>query len=169
MGDCVIGIVLESVMEPVAGYIGIAAAELNLPLINQSLDVARIRLEDFTVELGRFVQAIFQNQKLNIILFDLHVAGMCAVKRSVFRGSLIQVSAREVEVTQHPVAFALVPEIVLVLLQKILDLRFLAIRHHEANQSGAGRGILWFYLDGMLELLFSFSETVLRLVEAAQG
>src|SRR5216683_2000204 len=166
MGDCVIGIVLESALERIDSSIGIAAAELNLAQINQSLDVARICLEDFTVELSGFVQTILQNQQLNIVLFDLHVARMFVVKRSVLRGSLVQIAARVVEVTQHSVAFRVISEIVLSLPQKILDLCSLALCHHEPNQSGAGGGILRIHIDGMLELLFSFPQTVLRLVES---
>src|ERR1700732_839679 len=121
MGYCVIGIILESVLERIGCAVGIGVAELNLAEIDQSIDVARICLQNLAVELGRFVQTIFKNQQLHIVLFDLQVAGMCAVERSVLCRSLVEIATREIEVTQHSVAFGVIREIALGLPQKILD------------------------------------------------
>ena len=57
-------------------------AQLYLAAIDQGVDVVRIRLQNFVIQLGGFVETILQDQKLNVVFLDLNILGMVAVEEA---------------------------------------------------------------------------------------
>ena len=83
-------------------------ADLHLTAINQSFDITRIDSKNFTIQLGRFVQAVLQDEELNVVLFDLNILGMVLMERAVLRRCFVEIAIGKVKITQHAIAFGVV-------------------------------------------------------------
>src|SRR5580658_10438423 len=113
-----------------------AAANLNLSAIDEGVGVVSIAGKDRVVEFGRFVQAVFQDEQLNVILLNLQVFRMVVINRAIFGGGFVEVAGGEIEVAQHAVASGVVGESGLYLLEECLGLSFLSLRDVEAGERG---------------------------------
>ena len=142
---------------------------MHLSFVDQALHVVTVRLEDLIVQLAGLVNTVFQNQELNVILFDLKIFWMIAVERSVISGGFVEIAGGKIEITQHAIVFGNVGEISPGLAQEGFRLILLALLHEQAHQRGAWRRTLRIHYDGVLELLFGFRQTVAGLEEAAQS
>src|ERR1017187_4420044 len=167
VGYSVVRIIAERALQRVDGAAGIFLADLHLSLVDEGIHVVSVGLEDLVVDYGSFVEAVFADQKLNIVLPDRNVIGMIAVERSVLIGSLIEIAGGEIEVAEQAVAF-LMGEIFLGLSHDGFGLRLLAFLHQHANERGAGLRTLRIHVDGVFELVFRFGQTVSQLIEEAE-
>ena len=92
VGHGIVGIVLERLLEGIHGAGSVVLAELYLAAIDQRVHVMRIRFQNFIVQLGGFLQAVLQDQKLDVVFLDLSVPGMVAVERGILRRGFVQVA-----------------------------------------------------------------------------
>ena len=129
VSDGIVRIVAERTLQRVNGAVGIILAELHLTLVDEGIHVVGVGLEDLVVQFGGFVEAVLENQELDVVLLDLKIFGMIAVEGSVLGGGLVEIAGGEVEVAEHAITFPVVGEISLGLTQESFGLDLLAFLH----------------------------------------
>src|SRR5579864_1343251 len=96
VGQPVIRIVLELILQGLSRVTGVTAAELNLSAVDQAFTVVGIAGENSIIQLAGFVQAVFQDEQLNVILLDLQIFGMVVIDGAVFGSGFVEIAGGEV-------------------------------------------------------------------------
>src|SRR4029077_4465717 len=73
VSHAIVGIVPQRTLEGINSSIGVTLTKLYLPAIDQTLYIVRIGLQNFIVQLGSFVETVFQDQELDVVLLNLYV------------------------------------------------------------------------------------------------
>src|SRR5271167_1843500 len=115
---------------------------LNLALVEKGVGVLRVGLKNFGVEFAGIFQLIFQDQQLQVVLLDLKIFGMVAIKAGVFGDGLVEVAAGVVEIAQHAVALGIIGEIQLGMTEELFSVGLAALGDVKAGKISAEAGIL---------------------------
>ena len=167
--DGVIGIVLQRGLQTLDRLLGVSLGNFDLPAVNQSFDVVGRVFQNFIIEFAGFIQAVLEDEQLNVVLLHLQVFRMVVVKRTVLGNGVVEIAGREIKVAEHAVADWVIGKILFRLLQKCFRFRFLSLGQQKASHGGAGFRILGIDVHGVAKLLFRFRESAARLVIGAQS
>src|SRR5581483_1205600 len=131
--DAIIGNVADRLLKSFGGIAGTALFQQNLAAIDQPLIIAGVSFQYFVVELSSFVDAIFQDQQLNVVFLDLDITRMLLEESGVLGNRFIKVSDGEIEVAQHAISHGVVGKLVPGVLQKFLRLGSFALNDVETS------------------------------------
>ena len=164
----VIGIILQHGLQRIDGVVGLAAAKLDLALVNLGVGITRPCLHDFIIQLASLVEPVLQDQQLDVILLGHHVLGVGLIQRGILVGGFVELVIGKIEIAKHAVAHGIIREILLRLTQEILGLTELVLGHVEAGERDRGVGIVRCGLNGAPEPLLSLGKSPASLVEVPQ-
>src|SRR5208283_2128448 len=154
VGFAVFGVILDHGLQRCAGILQVSAADLHLAAINQSVVIVRAGLQELIIELACVIEAVFLDQKLDVVFLDLNIFGMLLVEGGVFGGGFVQVASRKIEVTQHAVARRVAGKVALGLFQKLLRLGLLSFGQVQTGERSPRFGALGIHVHSVVKLLF---------------
>src|SRR5437667_2609604 len=124
--------------------------------------------QNLVVELVSLVEPVLQNEELDVIPLDLGILGVGVMEQTVFRGGFVEIAGGEIKVAEHAVAFGVIRNISLGLLQKGFGLGPLALGHQKPHQCRARCWVLRIVGNGAFEYLLRFRDAIAGLIEAAK-
>src|SRR3954453_12522296 len=119
MGQGVVGIIAQGGLKRFDCASNVILPQLHLTLVNKGIHIVRIRFQDLAIPLGRFIEAVLQNEDLNKVFLGLDVFGVILVNGGVFGNGFVQIIRPEIEVSQHAVTLRNVGKFLLGLLKKL--------------------------------------------------
>src|ERR1700723_415900 len=158
VGYAIIGIVLERVLQSLRGVSGLSFAKLNLSAVNEGVVVTGVVGEDRIGEPACLVQAVFQDEQLNVVLLDLVVFRMVMKHCRVFGDGFVEIAGGEIKVAQHTVADGVVEKLVLDLLEERFRVGLLPLRYIKTSERGRRGGVLGIKIQGMAQFLFALGK-----------
>ena len=129
----IVGFGFQGRLKGLNGVLGPVLAVQNLPAKEQAIHVLGVLFQHLVAEATGFLQTVFHDEQLGIVLLHHVVLGMFPVERGVFRGRLIQVAEGQVELPEQAVPFRLVAQGLLGLDEHLLGLSFLPLCQVEAR------------------------------------
>src|SRR5208282_4290679 len=149
--------------------VGLIAANFDLALQHQHLGI-RGRLLQNCFRLGvRFIDAVVQNQELDVGFANGEIGRVFGGKRRKFREGFVILPARQIGLTEEFVGVWVAAQLFLGFGEDLFALGFLPLAEIERSERTAGSDIFWRCLDGILEYLFGFRPALVFLIESAQG